>query len=419
VITSSDSARGPRSSESFYRDLPEAEGFSAVFDRNLYRPVPEDWIVAATDVTNSTEAIVAGRYKDVTIAGAVGTIALANHVGSLDFPFFFGGDGMAFLLPAGHTAAVLALLGDTRETVLSLSGLDLRAGVVPVAELYRQGARLEIARVRVTERYVQAVARGNGMEVVDGLLKGTSSGAMTFAGTSAEQSDSPTDRDVRADFRGFSCRWQDIPSTRGETISLIVTSTDVSRDADDPEGEGILQRAHRIIDGSLEDPARSHPLSRETQQTGGAGTGPRMEARFLTRRTRGLLYALYRMRIWMEAMVVRFAGWSGVPLRGMGKRLDRVREENIRNSDVQKLDGTLKMVLSVSPAERERIVTELTRLQQERLIHFGYHLSDRAVMTCLIHVNHADEVHFVDAADGGYALAARMLKMNRRKVAGS
>lgn len=417
MIASSNPTDRAQSNEYFYRELPEVRGFSAVFDRDLYRPVPADWIVAATDVTNSTEAIVAGRYKDVTIAGAVGTIALANHVGSLDFPFFFGGDGMAFLLPARHADTVVRLLDDTRKTVFSVSGLELRAGVVPVAELYRQGARLEIARVRVTPRYVQAVARGDGMEVVDDLLKGTRTGAMNFV-DAAVQTDSQEDGGVRADFRGFSCRWQDIPSTRGETISLIVTSTDVSRYAADPEGGEILQRAHRIIDGSLEDPAKSHPLTRETQQTGGSGTGPRLEARFLARRTEGLLYALYRMRIWMEAMVVRFAGWSGVPLRGMGKRLDQVREENIRNSDVQKLDGTLKMVLSVSPAERERIVTELTRLQQEQLIHFGYHVSDRAVMTCLIHVNHSDEVHFVDAADGGYALAARMLKRNRRNADG-
>ena len=31
-------------------------------------------------------------------------------------------------------------------------------------------------------------------------------------------------------------------------------------------------------------------------------------------------------------------------------------------------------------------------------------------MTCLMHVGSAREVHFIDGADGGYALAAKMLK---------
>jgi hypothetical protein len=36
---------------------------------------------------------------------------------------------------------------------------------------------------------------------------------------------------------------------------------------------------------------------------------------------------------------------------------------------------------------------------------------DRAIMTCINHNNNFDEAHFVDAADGGYAMAARMLKV--------
>lgn len=382
--------------EEFYRSLPESPGFGGAFDSAFYRPVPEDWIVAATDVTDSTTAIVEGHYKDVTIAGAVGAIALANHLGSLDFPFFFGGDGMIFLLPGRHADAALSLLGETMNTVLQASGLHLRAGIVPVSSLYQHGAILEIGRVRVSQRYVQAVARGDGMARVDTMLKSADAQNMTFASREGNS--------VKADYRGFSCRWQDIPSRRGETISLIVSVNPEQGD------ETVLRQVQKRINDALEDPHGAHPLTMEAQRTRGSGLGTLAEARVISGRQRGARYLIRRLIISMEVLLVRFAVWSGLPVRAMGKRLDETPQDNIRNSDVQKLDGTLKQVLSVTRDERERIVAELDRMQQRKLIFFGYHLSDRAVMTCLIHLNHVDEVHFVDAADGGYAMAARMLK---------
>jgi hypothetical protein len=46
-------------------------------------------------------------------------------------------------------------------------------------------------------------------------------------------------------------------------------------------------------------------------------------------------------------------------------------------------------------------------LQQEGKIYFGLHVSDRALVTCLVG---SQAVHLVDAADGGYALAAKQIK---------
>jgi hypothetical protein len=41
---------------------------------------------------------------------------------------------------------------------------------------------------------------------------------------------------------------------------------------------------------------------------------------------------------------------------------------------------------------------------------FGIHRSSAAIMTCLIFTPGQDHAHFVDGIDGGYALAAKMLK---------
>jgi hypothetical protein len=41
---------------------------------------------------------------------------------------------------------------------------------------------------------------------------------------------------------------------------------------------------------------------------------------------------------------------------------------------------------------------------------YGLHISDRALMTCLVFERNGRQVHFVDGADGGYALAAKEMK---------
>jgi hypothetical protein len=41
---------------------------------------------------------------------------------------------------------------------------------------------------------------------------------------------------------------------------------------------------------------------------------------------------------------------------------------------------------------------------------YGIHRSSSALATCMVKAYEGDHVHFVDGADGGYALAARQLK---------
>lgn len=175
-----------------------------------------DWIIIGTDVENSTAAITAGRYKDVTVAGAIGTISIANITGSLDFPFFFGGDGMVFLLPGRYRSDVLDVPADVRQTVREISELSLRAGIVSVGELRRRGHDLRIGRVKITERYSQAIADERALAAFDILLTDDTDA------TVIRPADASCPGGRRADFRGFSCLRNDIKSGRGETVSLIV-----------------------------------------------------------------------------------------------------------------------------------------------------------------------------------------------------
>jgi hypothetical protein len=47
-------------------------------------------------IINPADAIAAGAFKSVNMAGASVITAVANAIGTSDFPFVFGGDGATF-----------------------------------------------------------------------------------------------------------------------------------------------------------------------------------------------------------------------------------------------------------------------------------------------------------------------------------
>jgi hypothetical protein len=47
---------------------------------------------------------------------------------------------------------------------------------------------------------------------------------------------------------------------------------------------------------------------------------------------------------------------------------------------------------------------------------YGMHLSGSALITCMVKSYGGNHVHFVDGADGGYALAAKQLKSQLKSL---
>ena len=54
----------------FYNSIPSFSDFASLTEDRHYQAVPGDWSVVLTDVKGSTQAIEAGRYKDVNRIGA-------------------------------------------------------------------------------------------------------------------------------------------------------------------------------------------------------------------------------------------------------------------------------------------------------------------------------------------------------------
>ena len=383
----------------FYDTVPYLATFDAALDDAQYRDVPDDWLVVVTDVVKSTAAIAEGKYKEVNTAGCLPAVALANMFQGLDFPFLFDGDGMKALVPPTVESSVRDLLADSRRTVREVMGLALRVGIVPVADLSRSGARLRIARLRVSDRYVQAMFSGSGIDTAEALIKGP--GADRYLIPEAHRvSDS-------ANFAGYTCRWRDIPGRGGNVIALIVKPTGTVPDA-------LSNALHAVISAYEERTDDRNPLTIEGFHMAG-GERRRLEARISAKRRRGIGYLFHHLRIGFEVLAVRLILTLNIPLRANGKQMNRVREECLASSDFRKYDGTLKMVVSGTREQTDRIEAELGKLHTAGQIYYGLHRSDRTVLTCLLHFGSGSEVHFVDAADGGYAVASRQLKAQMKE----
>jgi hypothetical protein len=92
----------------------------------------------------------------------------------------------------------------------------------------------------------------------------------------------------------------------------------------------------------------------------------------------------------------------------------RYPDQVVLNSDYRKFDDTLRMVLDVTAEELARIEGLLEAHAGRGELVFGVHTADAALMTCIVRKYEGEHIHFVDGANGGYALAAKRMKESLR-----
>lgn len=379
--------------ENIYKTLAPAVSLSQAFDRKATVAVPTNWWVAITDIRGSTRAIEEGRYKDVNTAGALAAMALSNEFGSLEFPFIFGGDGVTFLLPAEVRDRAAALLLATARKVKEFFNLELRVALIPVSLLVERGHSLRIGKIKLSDYYVQAVISGDGIEAAESLVKQSDEFLL-------REGDFPF---IEPNFTGFTCRWQDVPSPHGETVALIIAFL-----GSESQQQESLRRVLKLIEENYGSEAHHHPLYEKNMKLNFRSIWREAAAR--AGKTRGLFFLLHLLRIAFEMSVTALAMVLRLPIKVLHYQLKNIRRYNVISADYKKYDGTLKMVIAGSRASREKLQAELDTLMQQGILKYGIHISDRAILTCLLHAQSVQEVHFVDTAGGGYALAAKMLK---------
>ena len=385
------------SSDRFFNELPPQKDFFQITDPSNFTPVPNDWWVVITDVRGSTKAIEAGRYKEVNMIGAASVVAILNVSRTIEIPFVFGGDGATLLVPPSLIATVRQTLSSSQALAKQEFDLELRAGCIAVSEIRAAGYDIRIAKVRLGKVHEQAMFAGGGIKYAENQIKDLNFAAL-YAVT-------PSDN-IDANYEGLECRWQDIPSRKGEVVSLIVVAT--GRDAS--HNQAIYRRTLDQIRQIYGDDEACAPISV-------ADLAPTFDLQALMREARirtpaGLGRYLYTLRIWFLNVLFKQFIRRDVTMGDV--RWRDYLELLVATSDFRKYDDALRMVISGTAEQRRQLDRYFAAGYANGEIVYGLHHTDRALMTCIVFERMGRQVHLVDGADGGLTAAARDLKERLR-----
>ncbi|WP_422375178.1 DUF3095 family protein [Roseibium sp.] len=379
------------SAEDFYTELPSFSDFSTVGVLDEYRPVPDDWYVLVADIVRSTDAVAAGRYKDVNMLGAAVIAGVLNSVGRDRVPFVFGGDGATLVVPATDLAAASDALAGVVDLARQVMELELRAAAIPVSALRELGGDIRLRKYQLSPGNHLAMIIGDGLALADRILKDPDQVA-PYA-ISADRAELPP-------LEGLSCRWEPLPSQEGHIVSLILK----------PAGG-------KTLPGLMEDIAARlgyNPLSDDKKVR--MAEGKRLKFRFPPTGIRSevlLAHAHNHLRGWCQSMmenvffVISYAtGWRIGPFDPK----KYFRELGL-NTDHRKVGDSLQLVLDLTPGQLSDLENHLEQAYTQGGLVYGMHVSDTALMTCFVQdIGNSHHIHFVDGADGGLSMAAAAFK---------
>lgn len=371
--------------------------FVEVTNGASYRPAPLDWSVVITDVIGSTKAIEAGRYKDVNALGVASIVGLRNALPELELPYVFGGDGATILIPNARRDAVEIALRGILELARASFEMDMRASLVEVAELHADGFPVLVARYEASPNVAFAMFSGSGLTEAERRVKDPELGPRYAVSEDGE---------ADADFTGFECRWQPIPAQRGQIASVLIQARTEDREA----AASIYRAILCEIQSLLEDEGR--PVSANRLHLQGPSGNFDAEAKIRSGARSGLGFAIRKAVARVSALIGRTL--MDRELSALGFPGDVYRGQVVANTDFRKFDDTLRMVVDLGPAQLEQLEALLAREHEAGRIAYGIHVAEASLMTCAIEAYEGDHVHFVDGANGGYALAAKQLKQQLR-----
>jgi hypothetical protein len=380
----------------FYSDLPVLTEFADIGALDRYASLPDSWHVVMCDVRNSTAAVEAGKYKSVNTVGAAMITAVLNATGGIDIPFIFEGDGAMLCVPPQLLDAARAALLQTRQMARESFGLDLRVATLPMAKIRASGLAIQVARYRVSEHYIQAVFAGGGMAYADRFMKEPASAELCAV--------QPGSIAPRGSFQGLECRWQDIPSRHGETVSVMVRALGDDEDAGASVYRVLVGKVREIygsddschpgfppdLSFSFNDMQLSHEVG--VRAAGRSAWG--------------------KWRYLMKMRLIIALGWVLMRFGIKTEQTDWSQYKTVlaRNADVRKFNDCFRQILAGNAAQRAALTAWLDGCFARGELVYGMHISDRAQMTCLVFDYAGRHLHFIDGADGGLFMAAKALK---------
>ena len=381
------------STASFYADLTPFSEFEQAADAQSYTVAPDDWYVVIADIKGSTKAIIEGRYKQVNMVGAACINAVLNVSTKGEIPYVFGGDGATMLVPEHSLDACKQALLRLRTLAETRFDLSLRVGIVPVAQLNASsGHKVMVGKYQISPGNMLATFSGGGVELAERWIKSDPAYLVQSSGDEAPP-----------DLSGLSCRWEPLNASSGVMLSVLVqaTSNDATRRA------ATYRQGIKAIEQIANDaPNAGKPINAGNMKFRWPPRGLRAEIdATVGNRNR----ALWTLRVYANSLLQWML--DTFDLSAGGYRGKQYRVELRDNTDYQRFDDTLRMLLDCTVQQANAIEEMLHGAVQRGELVFGTHRARSALMTCLVFdLEQSQHIHFVDGSDGGFTSAAKQMK---------
>ncbi len=387
-------------SEDFYKKLPSHKHFLDTVNFSKYTPVPDDWYIVISDVKDSTKAIADGRYKEINAIGAASIVTILNTAKKTEIPYVFGGDGATILIPPSLVRDVKRSLVSARDLAKKSFGLDLRVGIVPILDIIGKH-NLSVLKFQASATYSQAMLCGDGVSAAETLIKNKET---------SSRYEIPESVTGEGDFNGFECRWEDIPSPHGETVNILVKALSDN----DAERSAIYRNVLEKIDLIYGSSEQHHPVAEDNLNLTIMPSKIKTETAIRNIGKGFLIQFLYIVKIALFNLYGRYLMRSQKTLNDYN--LSAYKKLLVATSDYRKFDDALRMVIAGTEEMSKELLSLLTKLHSEKKIVYGFFVTDRALVTCLVFERYGKQVHFIDGADGGYTMAARGFKEQLKAI---
>ncbi len=387
----------------FFQDLPALSDFGEVTNRANYSSLPDDWFLILTDVKGSTQAIRDGHYKNVNMVGAACIMGILNIAGDIDIPYVFGGDGATLAIPPDLQETAIETLVEIRALAAESLDLNLRIGVVPITAINELGLSADVLKYEISDGLYLAMFSGGGLMEADKLLKDDSSQNPYVIPLSRNPNGPP-------DLDGLSCRWEPLSSRNGKIVSLLVNAPYGSTEEKTQIYDTVLSELMKILGKEVE---KFRPNSNKNLVFRWPPRGLWTEAK-LSAAGKSVLKTYLKL-CWES--LIQFV------LEKTGKKAGSYdapvyRKELLANTDFQRFDDMIRLVLDCKLEQIDEIQTLLQTYHENRQVAYGVHLSETALMTCLVfNLAEGAHLHFVDGGDGGFAFAATQMKQQLADLA--
>ncbi|MFY0683863.1 MAG: DUF3095 domain-containing protein [Balneola sp.] len=375
-------------STQFYTKLTEQkQSISKLLLREeVFAKIPDDWYVVLTDIKDSTTSINSGKHEVINLIATGSIIAVLNiaHEAKITVPFFFGGDGATMVIPSKILDECLNALNEHQINSYNNFDLFLRVGNVSVADIYKQGYKLNIAKAKINEHLSIPIILGGGLHYAEKIIKGTKN-----------IYDSPELIKKSLNLTGMECRWDKIkpPEEQHEILCLLVNSRD--RDNQAVVYKKVLDKIEQIY-GSHK---KRSPIS-----LAGLKLNAAME------RINSEMKVKHGNRNFKFMLKRTFSTAVGKFYLRFNKEGQNYLNTLIKLTDTLVLDGRINTVISGMSHQHNEFQDFLKDMESEGEINFGTHRSKESIMSCYVRDRKDQHIHFVDGGDGGYTKAAGVMK---------